>query len=117
MIVYRDNVRESFNQVDKKVFVHKGLSDGAKVLYGYLAGLRVGQNYSDTYLIKALAISSKTLARRKKELTDLGLILVKQVRPRVYMLFVGHTRRSATSVMMDWENENDRVDNVIEEVA
>lgn len=100
---------KQFTRIDKRVFVNEKLTDGAKVLYGYLAGLKSGQNFSDTYLLKALGISKTVLARRKKELTDAGLILVEQMQPRVYVLYIGYTSMSAADVKFAWETAEDEV--------
>ena len=107
MIVIRDGLSSCFTKVDKYVFTCRDLTDGAKVLYGYLSGLPTGRNYSDNYLVVALKISARTLANRKKELADLDLILVSQISPRVYMLFVGRLDHPASVVKSKWEQEND----------
>ena len=98
----------SFTMVDRHVFTVRGLSDGAKVLYGYLAGLKNGANFSDTYILKALDTSQTVLTRRKKELKDHGLILVDQISPRVYVLYVGNTKESAEHVKLTWITEEDK---------
>lgn len=107
MIVIKAPLNRSFNKVDKHVFTKRGLTDGAKVLYGYLSGLPTGQNFKDSYLVKALDIGQRTLNNRKKELSDLDLILVKQISPRVYMLFIGTLVYPASLVKEEWEKEND----------
>ena len=96
-----------YTQVDKYVFTKRGLSDGAKVLHGYLAGLKDAENFSDTYILKALGISSTVLARRKKELKDHDLILVDQIGPRVYILYVGSTKISASAYKEQFTAEED----------
>ena len=103
----KNNV-EGYTQVDKYVFTKRGLSDGAKVLHGYLAGLRDADNFSDTYILKALDTSQTVLTRRKKELKDHGLILVDQISPRVYVLYVGNTKESAEHVKLTWITEEDK---------
>lgn len=107
MIVIRDGLSNCFTKVDKYVFTRRNLSDGAKVLYGYLSGLPTGRNFSDKYLIEALDISARTLANRKKELAHLDLILVSQISPRVYMLFIGRLDHPASQVKFLWDQEND----------
>ena len=107
MIVIRDSINHRYTKVDKNVFILRGLTDGAKVLYGYLAGLPTGRNFSDSYILKALGISRRTLANRKRELKDMGLILIEQVSPRNYMLFVGTTEKRANQVRDEWVDAND----------
>jgi hypothetical protein len=84
----------------------KDLSDGAKVLYGFLCGLRSGANFSDTYVMGALGISRTSMTRRKQELKKCRLILMHQVSPRVFVMYIGHTRLPAESVKLNWDNED-----------
>ena len=107
MIVIRDGLSRCFTKVDKYVFTNRDLSDGAKVLYGYFSGLPTGRNYSDTYLLKALGISMRSLARRKAELVATDLIMVDQISPRVYMLFIGRLDHPASEVKKHWAEQND----------
>lgn len=95
--------QERYNIVDRHVFTMNELSFAARCLYGYLAGLRSGANFSDTYLMKALDMSKSTLTRRKKELRDAGLILVEQIRPRVYVTYIGTSTYHAEHVKTHWE--------------
>jgi len=108
MIIVRDNIFERFTKIDKNVFTSNLISDGACRLYGYLSGLPTGHNYSDNYIVKALGISKRTLSNRKAELTKRDLILVKQIGPRNYMLFVGRLDRPASQVQYEWEKNNDK---------
>ena len=41
------------------------------------------------------------------ELKDAGLILVDQISPRIYVLYVGHTRLCASEVKRMWVSEED----------
>ena len=107
MIIIRDMVRDNYTKVDRSVFTNRNLTDGAKVLYGYISGLPIGQQYNDKYILKALDISQQTLTRRKQELKKLDLILVSQVGPRNYVLFIGRTNNPASWVKRNWEKEND----------
>lgn len=94
--------KERYNVVDRHVFTRRDLSYPAKSLYGYLAGLRSGANFSDEYLMKAMDMSKNTLARRKKELKDAGLILVEQIKPRVFAIYIGTSEYPANSVKAHW---------------
>ncbi len=96
---------DNYTKIDRKVFTDRDLSDGAVRLYGYLCSLRNGSNFSDTYIIKALNISSDTLARRKRELKERGLILVEQIMPRCYVIYIGYIGYSAELVKKQWEHE------------
>lgn len=97
----------AFTRVDRRVFTNPKLSDGAKVLYGYLIGLKSGQNFSDKYIMKALDISKVVLARRKKELKEQDLILVEQVTARLYFIYIGFTDYPASKVKAHWLSEED----------
>lgn len=102
MIIRHCLPNSSYTKIDRGVFTHKGLSDGAKVLYGYLCGVVNGAQRADTYIMKALDVSRASLARRKKELTETGLILVDQIAPRVYVIYIGYISMSAEQVKAQW---------------
>ena len=102
MFIRSGDIFTGYTKVDKQVFVDTRLSNGARVLYGYLAGLHDAQNYTDKYLIKALKISQQVLTKRKKELKDVGLIMVEQVEPRLYVLYLGNTKMSVHKTKQKW---------------
>ena len=99
--------KSHYTKVDRYVFTDSRLSDGAKVLYGYVAGLKSGGNFSDNYIIKVLRISKTVLYRRKKELIDAGLILIEKLNARTYILYVGFSTCSAEQVKAQWIAEDD----------
>lgn len=106
MIIRKALPKDSYTKMDNKVFTDQRLSDGAKVLYGYLASLRTGANFTDDYIVKAMGISKRALANRKKELKQAGLILIDQVSMRIYVIYIGHTRFSAEKVKQTWIEED-----------
>ena len=95
----------NYVKLDKSVLSHKDLTDGAKVLFAYLCCLRNGRNLTDTYLMKVLRLSQSALTRRKRELKDAGLILIDQVRPKLYVVYIGHTKLPATAVKVQWDKD------------
>jgi hypothetical protein len=107
MIIRHNLPNKAFTKLDRHVFTNRWLSDGAVRLYGYLCGLRNGANFSDKYIIQALAITQRTLTSRKKELKDQKLILVDQVGPRIYVIYIGHSKMSAATVRAQWKKEED----------
>ena len=107
MIIRHNLPHKQYIKVDRKVFINPNLSDGAKTLYGYLCGLRNGANFSDSYITKALRISQAVLTRRKRELKEADLILVDQVSPRIYVIYIGHSTYPASEVKSRWVNEDD----------
>ena len=109
MIVVKGLIHNKFTKVETAVFTDRSLSDGAKVLYAYLSGINTNKQYSDSYFIKALGISSDTLARRKRELKRVGLIMVGQISSRVYTLFIGTTNYPAIKVKTDWERNREEI--------
>ena len=108
MIIRHSLPTREYTKIDRHVFTQRGLTDGAKVLYGYLCGLRNGASFSDTYIMKALDISQTVLTRRKKELKDADLILVDQLGPRVYVIYIGFSNFPASKVKDSWGSEDDR---------
>jgi hypothetical protein len=107
MIIRHNLPNYGFTRIDRKVFTNPNITDGATRLYGYLCGLRNGANFSDKYITKAMSISQAVLTKRKKELKDAGLILVDQVSPRVYVVYIGHSNMLAKQVRQIWLNEED----------
>lgn len=97
--------KENWVKMDKSLAIDSTLSDGAYRLYGYLSGLRNGAEFNDKYIMLGLGISKNTLAKRKRELTNLGLILVDQIRPRQYVIYIGHSRCPAIQVKKMWEDD------------
>lgn len=102
-----DAITSNYTKMDNAVFTLKTISDGAKVLYGYLAGLKDGANFSDTYIMAAMEWSQTSLTRKKKELKDAGLIHAVQIRPRLHVLYIGNTQISATRVAVQWDTIED----------
>ena len=102
-IIRKGLPRDGYTKFDNKVFLTHGLSDGAKVLYGYMASMRTGDDFSDTFFMKGLQLSEKTLYRRKKELTEAGLIHVDRVGLKNYILYIGYTDVSARAVKANWD--------------
>ncbi len=109
MFIRHNLPSKRFTKIDRYVFTKRNVSDGAKVLYGYLCGLRNGANFSDNYIIDALQITRRTLYNRKKELTDADLILVDQLSARVYVIYIGHTKLNAAMVREQWLREEDKL--------
>ena len=99
----------SYTKVDNAIWANPTLSDGAKVLYGFLASLPNGKTIYDGYLVKCLGIAPRTLTNRKKELKDAGLILMDRLAPNVYDLYVGSLQLNANQVKNIWA-----VDNLVE---
>ena len=79
MIIRHNLPSKAFTKLDRFVFTDNRLSDGSKVLYGYLCGLRNGQDFSDKYILKVLQITQATLTRRKKELKDADLFFIDRI--------------------------------------
>lgn len=106
MIVRHIFPKENWVKMDKSLAIDSSLSDGAYRLYGYLSGLRNGADFKDTYIMIGLGITKGTLAKRKRELSKLGLILVDQIRPRQYVIYIGHSKCTADKVKEMWEAES-----------
>ena len=107
MIIRHSLPTKSFTRIDRRIFANPNLSDGSKVLYGYMCGLKNGANFSDKYLLIAMDISQAVLTRRKKELKDMDLILVDQIAPRVYVVYIGYSGMPATEVKDWWLSNHD----------
>lgn len=105
MIIRHDLPSRNFTRIDRYVVTDTKLSDGAVRLYSFLCGLRNGADYTDAYLIKVLDISQTIVTRRKKELKDAGLILIDQITPRLYVIYIGHSKLSARKVKARWKEE------------
>ena len=104
-----NGINGNYVKYDPRIFLIKDLSDGAKVLYGYVASMRNGGEFSDVFFMKGLSLSPSAFKRRKKELVDAGLMLVDRVGLKNYILYVGFIGMSATEVKRRWL-ENDQKD-------
>jgi len=102
MIIRHDLPGSNFVKFDNNIFLNQNLTDGAKVLYGYLCGLRNGAGYTDKIIVDSMKISKTILTRRKKELKNEGLLLVDQISPRVFVAYIGHSRKTAMAVKDTW---------------
>jgi hypothetical protein len=98
--------RERFTKISNEVWCDETLTDGAKVLYGFLASLPNGKTIHDGYIVKCLGTSSAMVTRRKRELKEAGLLLMVQLAPRVYDLYIGYPGYPASRVQAVWENED-----------
>ncbi len=107
MIVRHVLPSNGYTKIDKSIFSNPKLSNGAKVLYGYLCGLRNGANFCDRYLMKALGMSSTVLGNRKRELKALDLICTDQIGPRVHVIYIGHSTIGAMKVKDRWISEEE----------
>ena len=91
---------------DKKphlVFAREDITDGAKVLYGYLSGLESGASFEDSDLLKKFNINQPVLTKRKRELKEAGLIMQDSVGPRTYIMYVGDSSYPADVIKNMWE--------------
>lgn len=103
----------NWTKVDNDIFWNRNLSEGAKLLYCFLASLRNAHDFNEEYAMNALKLSDKTLRSRKKELTDAGLILLDRVGKFKYFLYIGHSGFKASEVKRYW----DRIDNFGKDVS
>ena len=106
MIIRHSLPSKAYTKVDRNVFTDMRLSDGACRLYGFLCSLRNGANFTDAYILKAMQVSQTVLTRRKKALKDSDLILIDQVSPKLYVVYIGYTSMPATVVKKQWVNED-----------
>jgi hypothetical protein len=97
--------REKYVKISNDVWSILDLSDGAKVMYGFLASLPNGKTIHDGYISKSLGVSSRTVTNRKQELVKLGLLLMVQLSPRVYDLYIGFPGMPASRVKQLWEED------------
>ena len=102
--------KEYYMKFDRNIFLDHRLSDGAVRLYGYLAGHRNSDEVTDEYIRQKMNLSKAVLARRKKELKDVDLLIVEQIHPRVYMAYVGNSVRGATAVKKYWDNRKEELE-------
>ena len=105
MIVRQADLFKGWTKVDNHVTTNKKISDGAFRLYAYYSGLRHGDNFVDKYVIKGLGISKQVLTKRRKELKDADLICVDQIAARIYVIYIGNTRMSASRFKIQFEKE------------
>ncbi len=80
------------------------LADGAKVLYGFLAGYSAnGKNMTVPYIKKCLGLGQSTYEKYIRQLKKLDLIVVNRVGPKLYDCYVGTTTTPASKVKEYWK--------------
>jgi hypothetical protein len=97
--------RESYTKVSNSFWSLTTLSDGAKVLYGLVASFPNGKTVHDVYLAKVLGVSLRTITNRKEELKAHDYLLMVQLAPRVYDLYIGYPGYPASKVRQVWEQD------------
>jgi len=107
MHIKRSLPREKFTKISNTLWTDALLSDGAKVLYGFLVSLPNGKTIHDGYIAKCLNLSNRSVSYRKKELKKAGLILLVPLAPRVCDLYIGYPDLPASKVRDIWEKDND----------
>ena len=110
MATIRKNLsKERFVKMENKIFtIDKSLvCDGAKVLYGFLATFPNGKKITDSYVLKSLNMSDRTLRKYKSELKKVGLVHIERNGPRDYDLYIGTLEVDARTVMDYWEYMSD----------
>lgn len=107
MIIRHTLPTTKYTKVDRGVFGNNNITDGACRLYGFLCGLRNGSNFSDAYIMKALNWSKTMLHRRKKELSNHGLLLVDRIGPKMYIGYIGYSGFPAKKVKDHWVDNED----------
>ena len=103
MLIRKYLPKGKYTKVDNRVFLNMNISDGAIRLYGYLASLRTGQNFTDGYVTKAMQISQRVLTKRKNELKKEGLIMTDRVGAKNYVLYIGYMGMPASKVKELWD--------------
>ncbi len=102
-IVRKGLPKGGFTKIDNLVFLVDGLSDGAKVLYGYMATLRTGADYHEDRFTEKLRIAKSTYKKRKSELVKAGLIFSERIGVNNWVLYIGSTQISAAKVKEHWD--------------
>lgn len=101
---------KQWTQFDNLIFTidRAELADGAKVLYGFLAGWKNnGAAMTSSYIMKCLSISEPTYNKYVRQLKALDLILIERKSPRNYVCYVGNTDLGASFVKKFWRELDD----------
>lgn len=106
MYIQRIIPKPPYGVIDKYVMSHKGISDGAKVLYAILFSFRPSVNYTDEYLCRVLNLSSRSITARKKELKDADLLITEQIGARIYHAYLGTTQIPASKAMITLKSKD-----------
>lgn len=96
---------ESFTKVDNSLWARTDISDGALRLYGFIASLPNGKVITDSYICKSLGWCQRTVTNKKRELKEVKLLLLVQLAPRVYDLYLGYSKYDANQVRAFWEDD------------
>jgi len=102
-------IRKNLTQIEHDIFkiCKTQLSDGAKVLYGFLATMHTTQIISDNQLKNILNISHVSLMKYKKELASLDLILWIKRGKKLPIIYIGSIYYSASTLAVYWKHLDD----------
>lgn len=104
-IIVKKLPTENFTKIDNRIIQNPEISHVAFRVYCFLAHLPNAKYISDGYILKSLGISQATLTRMKRELKERNLILMEQLGPKVWTLYIGTTKVNAHTVKNRWEKD------------
>ena len=105
MFIRHELPSSNWTKIDRKVFTLP-ISAGAKVLYGYLCSMKNGSALKKDAMAEELGIKPRTLTTQERELKDANLLIIEQIQPRIYVAYIGHTKKTAEQVKIDWKKED-----------
>lgn len=91
-------VNQKFTKIDNKVIHDNRLSANAKTMYMIMQSFPVGKHASNTYFMKAMNVSERTVTRTRTELITTGYLEVEKVSRREYRAFLGNSQISGLEV-------------------
>ena len=109
---YTNKTGGQWTRFDNMVYTidRAALADGAKVMYGFLAGWKAnGKPMTRAYIMKCLDIKESTYTKYINQLKKLDLVLVVRIANKSYDCYVGNTEIGASVVQKFWK-ELDEID-------
>jgi hypothetical protein len=91
-------VQHKFTKIDNNVIHDKRLSGNAVKMYCMMQSFPVGKHASNTYFMKAMSISERTVSRIRLELVSAGYLEVEKISKREYRAFLGSSQVSGLEV-------------------
>jgi len=94
-----------FVLIDEDLCFNRELSIGARLVYVALKTLKPDRDINLKIFAQKMGIGITSLDKYKKELTDAGLIMVHQIRPRQFNLYIGSSHQPAENVKEYWDSK------------
>jgi len=101
-IIRKYLTKDNYTKADNNIVKNTKITNGAKVLYWYMASFKNAFQLNDAYIKSGLGWSQKTISKYKSELKNWGYIHIEKIDRTTYFLYIGSSTKCAKDVMSEW---------------